>query len=216
MATHSTPHFHNQPGVPQVRVGAKEFMCVGALPPFDHPHIFIDMGENNDAICPYCSTHYVYDEHLHGGCEPAECAFAPGLDAESGAEETAADGSLLSKIEPSKVIDLIVSKQTQYYTLWGVYTAVQFSAGSYGYGHPLRPGVGLAVLFGVWAFNLGHLGFVLQCVAQLKKLSVVLNAALDDNRKKYQSALQDASEICRQGACFGGYIKEGPTGEVIL
>jgi uncharacterized Zn-finger protein len=41
MATHSTPHFHNQPGVPQVRVSAKEFMCVGALPPFDHPHIFI-------------------------------------------------------------------------------------------------------------------------------------------------------------------------------
>ena len=61
MATHSTPHFHNQPGVPHVRVGAKEFMCVGALPPFDHPHIFIDMGEDNDAICPYCSTHYVYD-----------------------------------------------------------------------------------------------------------------------------------------------------------
>jgi uncharacterized Zn-finger protein len=62
MATHSTPHFHNQPGVPQVRVGAKEFMCVGALPPFDHPHIFIDMGEDNDAICPYCSTHFAYDE----------------------------------------------------------------------------------------------------------------------------------------------------------
>jgi uncharacterized Zn-finger protein len=66
MATHSTPHFHNQPGVPQVRVGAKEFMCVGALPPFDHPHIFIDMGEDNDAICPYCSTHFAYDETLHG------------------------------------------------------------------------------------------------------------------------------------------------------
>jgi uncharacterized Zn-finger protein len=77
MATHSTPHFHNQPGVPQVRVGAKEFMCVGALPPFDHPHIFIDMGEDNDAICPYCSTHFAYDETLHGGCEPAECVFEP-------------------------------------------------------------------------------------------------------------------------------------------
>jgi uncharacterized Zn-finger protein len=77
MATHSTPHFHNQPGVPQVRVGAKEFMCVGALPPFDHPHIFIDMGEDNDAICPYCSTHFAYDETLHGGCDPAECVFEP-------------------------------------------------------------------------------------------------------------------------------------------
>ena len=44
-ADHATPHFHNQPGVRSVRVGAKEFMCIGALPPFDHPHIFIDMGD---------------------------------------------------------------------------------------------------------------------------------------------------------------------------
>src|SRR5580700_2642953 len=77
MATLSTPHFHNQPGVPRVRVGAKEFMCVGALPPFDHPHIFIDMGDAEEAICPYCSTHYICDATLHGGCVPAECAFDP-------------------------------------------------------------------------------------------------------------------------------------------
>ena len=88
MAAHATPHFHNQPGVPQIRVGAKEFMCVGALPPFDHPHIFIDMGDDNDAICPYCSTHYVYDESLHGGCEPAECVFEPGPDDAPGAKVT--------------------------------------------------------------------------------------------------------------------------------
>ena len=43
---HGTPHFHNQPGLPSDQAcGAKEFMCIGALPPFDHPHIFIDMGE---------------------------------------------------------------------------------------------------------------------------------------------------------------------------
>jgi uncharacterized Zn-finger protein len=90
MAAHSIPHFHNQPGVPLVRVGTKEFMCVGALPPFDHPHIFIDMGADSDAICPYCSTHYVYDEKLHGGCEPAECVFEQGRDAGSLAEPAAA------------------------------------------------------------------------------------------------------------------------------
>jgi hypothetical protein len=50
---------------------------MGALPPFDHPHIFIDMGSDNDAICPYCSTHYVYDPALNGGWDPAECAFKP-------------------------------------------------------------------------------------------------------------------------------------------
>ena len=44
MAQHYTPHFHNQPGVAQIRIGAKEFMCIGALPPFDHPHVYLDMG----------------------------------------------------------------------------------------------------------------------------------------------------------------------------
>jgi len=99
-----------------------------------------------------------------------------------------ANDSLLSTIEPSKIIDLIVSKQTQYYTLWGVYTAVQFAAGSYGYGHRLPLGVALAVFFGVWAFNFGHLGFVLRCVAQLNKLTIVLNAAIEENKNKYRSA----------------------------
>ena len=76
-ADHVTPHFHNQPGVRSVRVGAREFMCVGALPPFDHPHIFSDMGDSPEAICPYCSTLYVYDASLHGHSDPAECEFKP-------------------------------------------------------------------------------------------------------------------------------------------
>jgi len=77
MAAHVTPHFHNQPGVAQIRVGAKEFMCIGALPPFDHPHIFIDMGDDTEAVCSYCSTHFIYDASLHGGCVPAECTYIP-------------------------------------------------------------------------------------------------------------------------------------------
>lgn len=40
--------------------------------------------------------------------------------------------SFLSKIEPAKVIDLIISKQTQYYSLWAVYTAVQFATAGFG------------------------------------------------------------------------------------
>jgi uncharacterized Zn-finger protein len=77
MAEHSTPHFHNQPGVPVVRVGAKEFMCIGALPPFDHPHIFIDMGADSEAVCPYCSTLYRFDAALHGHADPAACELKP-------------------------------------------------------------------------------------------------------------------------------------------
>jgi uncharacterized Zn-finger protein len=77
MADHVTPHFHNQPGVAKVRVGAKRFMCVGALPPFDHPHIYIDMGDDVEAVCPYCSTLYAYEPSLHGHADPAECEYKP-------------------------------------------------------------------------------------------------------------------------------------------
>ncbi|MCW5690188.1 MAG: zinc-finger domain-containing protein, partial [Pseudolabrys sp.] len=55
MAEHVVPHFQNDPGVPVIEIGAKEFMCVGATPPYDHPHIFCDMGDENEIICSYCS-----------------------------------------------------------------------------------------------------------------------------------------------------------------
>ena len=35
MADHIVPHFHNDPGVAVIEIGAREFMCVGARPPFD-------------------------------------------------------------------------------------------------------------------------------------------------------------------------------------
>ncbi|MGA2314490.1 MAG: zinc-finger domain-containing protein, partial [Xanthobacteraceae bacterium] len=51
-------------------------MCVGAKPPFDHPHVFCDMGEDSEYICPYCSTLYRYDPTLApGAARPAECAL---------------------------------------------------------------------------------------------------------------------------------------------
>lgn len=78
MAVHfGTPHFHNQPGVPHVRIGVREFMCTGALPPFDHPHVFIDMGSSDDVVCSYCSSHYVFDASLGRGCVPPECEYDP-------------------------------------------------------------------------------------------------------------------------------------------
>jgi hypothetical protein len=121
-----------------------------------------------------------------------------------------ADKSLLSTIEPPKIIDLIISKQTQYYTLWAVYTAVQFAAGGFGYGTKSLPlGVGLAVLAGVWAFNLGHLGFVLQCVTELNRLTIVLNAALDENMEAYRSALQGAFRDMAEGTFFWRVLKQG-------
>lgn len=82
MADHATPHFHNQPGLTSIKVAVKEFKCIGALSPFDHPHIYIDMGADSEAICPYCSTRFAYDPGLTTLCDPAECEV-------SGAEEAA-------------------------------------------------------------------------------------------------------------------------------
>ena len=68
MADQIVPHFHNDPGVQVIEIGAKEFMCIGATPPFDHPHIFIDLGHESEAVCPYCSTLY----RFNGSLQPAE------------------------------------------------------------------------------------------------------------------------------------------------
>ena len=79
MADSIVPHFHNDAGVDSITIGAHEFMCVGALPPFDHPHVFIDMGDEDEAICPYCSTVYRFDPSLGANeSRPAGCVYQPG------------------------------------------------------------------------------------------------------------------------------------------
>ncbi|MFO1184169.1 MAG: zinc-finger domain-containing protein [Bauldia sp.] len=65
MSDHTaTPHFQNDAGAREIAVGVKEFMCVGASPPLDHPHVFLDMGSRNDVACPYCATRFVYRASL--------------------------------------------------------------------------------------------------------------------------------------------------------
>jgi len=64
MADHVVPHFQNTAGVRAIAIGVKEFMCVGANAPFDHPHIYIDMGDADEKVCPYCSTLYRYRASL--------------------------------------------------------------------------------------------------------------------------------------------------------
>ena len=74
MADHVVPHFHNDAGVAMIEIGSHEFMCVGANPPFDHPHVFLDLGNDNEIICPYCSTLYRYAADLGAGeARPPEC-----------------------------------------------------------------------------------------------------------------------------------------------
>jgi uncharacterized Zn-finger protein len=76
MAHASTPHFHNTEGLARIQVGSKEFMCIGALPPFDHPHIYLDMGKEDEIVCSYCSTLYVYNPELAPGIsEPLSAVY---------------------------------------------------------------------------------------------------------------------------------------------
>ena len=76
MTDHIVPHFHNNPGVARIEIGAKEFMCIGDRPPLDHPHVFLDMGDENEIICPYCSTLYRFAADLKAGeARPPECVL---------------------------------------------------------------------------------------------------------------------------------------------
>ena len=82
MSEEIVPHFHNTPGVAVIEIGAREFMCIGEQPPFDHPHVFLDMGDASEIICPYCSTLFRYDSTLGPhAARPAECALADGATA---------------------------------------------------------------------------------------------------------------------------------------
>jgi uncharacterized Zn-finger protein len=64
MAVSAVPHLANDRGAEKIFVGVKEFQCMGARAPFDHPHVYLDMGSDSQILCPYCSTLYVHDPRL--------------------------------------------------------------------------------------------------------------------------------------------------------
>lgn len=74
MADAIVPHVANDLGVEKVFVGVKELKCMGARSPFDHPHVYLDMGADTQILCPYCSTLYVHDARLHADVtDPKGC-----------------------------------------------------------------------------------------------------------------------------------------------
>ena len=58
------PKFRNDRGVPEICIGVKEFKCIGASPPQDHPQIYINMREADTILCPYCATRFRFDPRL--------------------------------------------------------------------------------------------------------------------------------------------------------
>ena len=74
------PKFHNEVGVPIVRIGCREFKCIGDKPPQDHPHVYLNMGDANEIVCPYCSTLFRFNQSLGAyEADPADCAYG-GMD----------------------------------------------------------------------------------------------------------------------------------------
>jgi uncharacterized Zn-finger protein len=70
--------FKNDIGIWKIHIGEKAFVCIGASPPHDHPHIYLEMGASHEIICPYCATRYSYQHELKGDAsDPSGCAHTP-------------------------------------------------------------------------------------------------------------------------------------------
>ena len=39
-------------------------MCIGESPPEGHPHVYINMGEADTILYPYCATRFRFDPRL--------------------------------------------------------------------------------------------------------------------------------------------------------
>jgi uncharacterized Zn-finger protein len=69
--------FRNDHGVPEIRIGVKEFECIGVSPPLDHPHVYINMGEADTILCPYCATRFCFDPRLTPpDADPSDSLYA--------------------------------------------------------------------------------------------------------------------------------------------
>jgi uncharacterized Zn-finger protein len=76
MADDTYVKFRNDNAVPEIRIGIKEFMCIGVSPPHDHPHIYLDMGDDDTIRCPYCATLFRFDPRLGPSeVDPPDCLF---------------------------------------------------------------------------------------------------------------------------------------------
>jgi uncharacterized Zn-finger protein len=71
--------FKNDIGIWKIYIGKKAFVCIGASPPHDHPHIYLEMGVSDNIMCPYCATQYAYLHELKGDAtDPSGCAHYEG------------------------------------------------------------------------------------------------------------------------------------------
>jgi P-type Cu+ transporter len=124
----SYPKFRNDRGVPEICIGVKEFMCVGESPPQDHPHIYINMGEADTILCPYCATRFRFDPRLTPlDAEPPDSFFAaehshkhPGTDGGDEASHLLKDPVCGMNVNPASAKhSAVVGGQTYYFCSQG-------------------------------------------------------------------------------------------------
>lgn len=78
MAGQPVPKLANEEGAEKIFIGVRELQCIGARPPMDHPHVYLDMGDDSQILCPYCSTLFVYDAKLKADeSDPESCILEP-------------------------------------------------------------------------------------------------------------------------------------------
>ena len=79
--TRKYPKFRNDRAAPEIRIGVREFNCVGVSPPQDHPHVYLNMGNQDTILCPYCATLFRFDPRLGpSGANPPDCVYTDPLD----------------------------------------------------------------------------------------------------------------------------------------
>jgi uncharacterized Zn-finger protein len=70
------PVLCNDRAAPEIRVGVREFNCIGAAPPNDHPHVYLAMGDHEVILCTYCSTRFRFDPGLDPlATDPPDCLY---------------------------------------------------------------------------------------------------------------------------------------------
>ncbi|MDH3660466.1 MAG: zinc-finger domain-containing protein [Alphaproteobacteria bacterium] len=70
------PTFKNDLAVREIRIGTKEFKCIGASPPHDHPHVYLNMGQEDTIHCSYCATLFRFDPQLGSlDADPRGCVL---------------------------------------------------------------------------------------------------------------------------------------------
>jgi hypothetical protein len=98
-------------------------------------------------------------------------------------------------------VNLVFQKESQIQALWAVYTAVQFTYGGFGlsqYHDAIKMPflLGAAITLGVWAFDIGHLSMILQCIKQKMAIEneIAGDAQLGDDEKQSIARMIDGNE----------------------